>query len=120
MKLSVFVVASALLVSATSAFAWGSGGYNQPNQFAHGSATNLVKQVGQINAHKNKGLISQETGADAAAINRSKCGCKGNQTSKADAKNVSLQVATINAGYNSGGIYQSSYAGATAKNVRGR
>ncbi len=115
------IAASAFAFAATPALAGGWGGHNYGGspQFAHSSALNLAKQVGTINAGFSKGSVNQVTGAAAEAINKSKCGCKGDQTAKAMSKNISFQVGTINAGKSIGSVDQSAISTSLAKNVRG-
>ena len=112
------IVASALTLAATPAFAGGFGGshYAGSPQFASSAASNYAHQTGAIKSMTNKGHIHQDAGAAAEAINEGNCSCKGKRVAKATSKNTSFQVATIKAGYNSGSINQSSVSTALARN----
>jgi hypothetical protein len=112
----VLTVSASLSLISFTAFAGGHESYSGNIQFANANAFNLSKQVLAINA-KHTGDITQSTGADATATNKSKCGCKGSQIANASAKNVSLQTAYVTAKY-SGDITQISGASATATNIK--
>lgn len=116
----VLVAASALAFAATPALAggWGGSHYGGSPQFATSSALNYATQIGSIKSFVSKGHIKQMTGASAEAINKSTCGCKGDQVAKANAKNVSFQVGTIHAGFSVGSINQTAVTTALAKNTR--
>ena len=115
-----FIVASALTLAATPAFAGGFGGshYAGSPQFASSAAVNYAHQTGAIKAIVSKGHIKQVTGAAAEAVNESGCGCAGKQVAKATSKNTSFQVGTIHAGFSSGSINQSAVSTSMARNTR--
>lgn len=120
MKL-VAIAASALILSASSAFAGGFGGHNHNTapQFATSSALNLALQVGTVSGYKASSL-EQISGAAAEAINKSNCGClPGSQTAHAGAKNVSIQFGKVTSVKGKASLSQTAVATSVAKNIRG-
>ena len=113
------IVASALTLAATPAFAGGFGGshYAGSPQFASSAAVNYAHQIGTIKAITSMGHIHQDAGAAAEAVNEGNCSCMGKRVAKATSKNTSFQVATIQAHYNMGSINQSSVSTALARNT---
>lgn len=112
------IVASALTLAASPAFAGGFGGsnYGGSPQFASSAASNYAHQTGAIKTVTSKGHINQDTGAAAEAINEGNCGCAGKKVAKATSKNVSFQVATIQGHSSKGSINQSSVSTSLARN----